>query len=74
MSHGFTTGRSRQAGGREGEDVAVLGGVDEDVAAKLAALEEAGGKRLAEPMSAPGMGTFGYLTDPSGTALGLIGP
>jgi hypothetical protein len=25
-------------------------------------------------MSAPGLGTFGYFTDPSGTQMGLIGP
>lgn len=45
-----------------------------DVAATLAEIDAAGGKRTAEPMSAPGMGTFGYFTDPSGTHMGLIGP
>jgi uncharacterized protein len=44
-----------------------------DVAAMLNEIERAGGKRTAEPMSAPGMGTFGYFTDPSGTNMGLIG-
>jgi hypothetical protein len=37
-------------------------------------IEAAGGKRTADPMSAPGMGTFGYFTDPSGTHMGPIGP
>ena len=45
-----------------------------DVAATLTAIEAAGGARTADPMSAPGMGTFGYFTDPSGTPMGLIGP
>jgi predicted enzyme related to lactoylglutathione lyase len=45
-----------------------------DVASTLAEIESAGGRRTAEPMSAPGMGTFGYFTDPSGTHMGLIGP
>ena len=45
-----------------------------DVKAALAEIENAGGKRLAEPMSAPGMGTFGYFKDPSGSTMGLIGP
>lgn len=45
-----------------------------DVAAALTEIESAGGRRMAEPMSAPGMGTFGYFTDPSGTDMGLIGP
>ena len=44
-----------------------------DVATKLNEIDAAGGRRTAEPMSAPGMGTFGYFTDPSGTNLGLIG-
>ncbi|MCC7479416.1 VOC family protein [bacterium] len=46
----------------------------DDVRAKIAQIEAAGGKSLAEPASMPGMGTFGYFTDPSGTAMGLIGP
>jgi hypothetical protein len=45
-----------------------------DVAAALTAIEAAGGSRTADPMSAPGLGTFGYFTDPSGTHVGLIGP
>ena len=45
-----------------------------DVAGKLGELEAAGGKRMAEPMSMEGFGTFGYFTDPSGTAVGLMGP
>ena len=45
-----------------------------DVAATVVSLEAAGGKRMCEPMSMPGMGTFGYFTDPSGTPMGLIGP
>lgn len=45
----------------------------EDVAAKLVEIEAAGGKRMGDPMSMPGMGTFGYFSDPSGTALGLMG-
>jgi uncharacterized protein len=46
----------------------------EDVKRKLAAIEQAGGKRMGDPMSMPGMGTFGYFNDPTGTAMGLIGP
>lgn len=45
-----------------------------DVAAKLAEIDAAGGKRMAEPMAMPGFACFGYFTDPSGTAMGLIGP
>jgi predicted enzyme related to lactoylglutathione lyase len=45
-----------------------------DVAAKLNEIDAAGGKRLGEAMSIPGMGCFGYFTDPSGTSMGLIGP
>jgi predicted enzyme related to lactoylglutathione lyase len=45
-----------------------------DVAATLTAIDAAGGRRTADPMSAPGMGTFGYFVDPSGTHVGLIGP
>jgi uncharacterized protein len=44
-----------------------------DVAATLTAIDAAGGKRLGEPMGMPGMATFGYFTDPSGTNMGLIG-
>lgn len=45
-----------------------------DVAAKLTEIDAAGGKRLSEPMALPGLATFGYFTDPSGTSMGLIGP
>ena len=45
-----------------------------DAASKIIEIEAAGGKRLGDPMSMPGMGTFGYFTDPSGTSMGLIGP
>jgi predicted enzyme related to lactoylglutathione lyase len=44
-----------------------------DVSATLTAIEAAGGRAMGEPMAMPGMATFGYFTDPSGTALGLIG-
>jgi predicted enzyme related to lactoylglutathione lyase len=44
-----------------------------DVSATLTAIDAAGGKRMGEPMALPGMATFGYFTDPSGTAMGLIG-
>jgi predicted enzyme related to lactoylglutathione lyase len=46
----------------------------DDVRAKLAAIVAAGGKQIGEPASMPGMGTFGYFTDPNGVGLGLIGP
>lgn len=45
-----------------------------DVAASIVAIEAAGGTRMGDPMPIPGMGTFGYFTDVSGTAMGLIGP
>lgn len=45
-----------------------------DVAAALAEIDAAGGKRTAEPMPVPGYGCFGYFTDPSGTNVGLLGP
>ncbi|NOT34676.1 MAG: hypothetical protein HOP12_10975 [Candidatus Eisenbacteria bacterium] len=45
-----------------------------DVAASLIEVEAAGGKKTAEAMSVPGLGCFGYFTDPSGTNMGLIGP
>ena len=45
-----------------------------DVAAKLAEIDKAGGKRMCEPMNMPGAGCFGYFQDPSGTSMGLIGP
>jgi predicted enzyme related to lactoylglutathione lyase len=46
----------------------------EDVSAKLAEIVAAGGKQIGEPASMPGMGTFGYFSDPNGVGLGLIGP
>ena len=46
----------------------------DNVAEKLAEIEDAGGKRLGDPMSMPGFGSFGYFKDPSGTSMGLIGP
>jgi predicted enzyme related to lactoylglutathione lyase len=46
----------------------------DDVHAKIAEIEAAGGKRIGEPASMPGMGTFGYFTDPNGVGMGLIGP
>lgn len=45
----------------------------ESVSAKLADIETAGGHRVGEPMSMPGMATFGYFREPSGTLVGLIG-
>lgn len=45
-----------------------------DVKASLAVITASGGVPRGEAMSMPGMGTFGYFTDPSGTAMGLIGP
>jgi predicted enzyme related to lactoylglutathione lyase len=45
-----------------------------DVAGTLKEIEAAGGARTGNPMSAGGMGTFGYFTDPSRTNMGLIGP
>ena len=45
-----------------------------DVATTLSAIDAAGGARLGDPMSMPGMGTFGYFKDPSGSSVGLIGP
>jgi hypothetical protein len=40
----------------------------------LAAVTQAGGVALGAPMRVPGMATFGYFTDPSGTTMGLLGP
>lgn len=47
---------------------------DSNVSSKIKAIESAGGQSIGEPMSVPGMGTFGYFKDPSGTTIGLIGP
>ena len=44
-----------------------------DVKATIGRVIELGGKPLGEPMAMPGMATFGYFTDASGTAMGLIG-
>ncbi len=43
------------------------------VAGTLDAIDAAGGKRMGEAMAMPGMATFGYFSDPSGTMMGLIG-
>lgn len=45
-----------------------------DVAARLTAIETAGGSRIGDAMVMPGVGCFGYFKDPSGTTMGLIGP
>ncbi|MEO5763447.1 MAG: VOC family protein [Vicinamibacteria bacterium] len=45
-----------------------------DVSDAIAKIRAWGGKPLGDPMSAPGMGTFGYFVDPSGSAMALIGP
>jgi predicted enzyme related to lactoylglutathione lyase len=45
-----------------------------DVAATLLEIEAAGGKRQGDAISMPGMGTFGYFSDPSSTTMALIGP
>ncbi len=45
-----------------------------DVAARLVAIEAAGGSRIGDAMDMPGAGCFGYFKDPSGTTMGLIGP
>jgi predicted enzyme related to lactoylglutathione lyase len=44
-----------------------------DVRATLDAIDAAGGQRMGDAMAMPGMATFGYFSDPSGTMLGLIG-
>ncbi len=45
-----------------------------DAAATLAEIESAGGQRLGDAMSVPGLGTFGYFKDACGTTMGLIAP
>ena len=45
-----------------------------DVKSTLDAIDAAGGARQGDAMSMPGMGTFGYFKDASGTSMGLIGP
>lgn len=44
-----------------------------DVDATLARIDAAGGKRIGDAMSVPGLARFGYFSDPSGTTMGLIG-
>ncbi len=44
-----------------------------DVAGTLTTIESHGGARIGEPMGVPGLATFGYFRDPSGTVAGLIG-
>ena len=39
----------------------------------LAAIDAANGRHHGRAVAIPGMGTFGYFTDPSGTAMGLMG-
>jgi len=46
----------------------------DDASSMLKAIEARGGQRQGDAMSMPGMGTFGYFKDPSGTTMGLIGP
>lgn len=46
----------------------------DDVLKKLEEIVASGGRKRAEPMKVPGMATFGYFTDPSGSSMGLIGP
>jgi predicted enzyme related to lactoylglutathione lyase len=45
----------------------------QDVDATLARIDAAGGKRMGDAMSVPGLARFGYFADPSGTTMGLIG-
>jgi len=45
----------------------------EDVAAALARVEAAGGKRTSDPLAMEGLPVFGYFTDPSGVHVGLLG-
>lgn len=45
-----------------------------DVSDTLGAVEAAGGRRTGDPMPVPGMATFGWFADPSGTTMGLLGP
>lgn len=45
----------------------------DDVAATLTTIDAHGGRRMGDAMAMPGMATFGYFTDPSGTGMGLIG-
>jgi predicted enzyme related to lactoylglutathione lyase len=44
-----------------------------DVARKLEQIDGAGGARIGDAGPVPGIGTFGYFKDPSGTTMGLFG-
>ncbi|HEX3927892.1 MAG TPA: VOC family protein [Gemmatimonadales bacterium] len=44
-----------------------------DVGATLDAIDAAGGARQGGVLPVPGLGSFGYFNDPSGTMMGLIG-
>jgi predicted enzyme related to lactoylglutathione lyase len=44
-----------------------------DVRATIDRIAAAGGRPMGEPMAVPGLATFGYFADPSGTMMGLIG-
>jgi len=46
----------------------------ENVETALTDIVSAGGAKTADAMAVPGLGRFGYFTDPSGTHMGLIGP
>ncbi|MCB1221262.1 MAG: VOC family protein [Planctomycetales bacterium] len=45
-----------------------------DVMAALEKIVASGGKQIGEAAAMPGMGMFGYFSDPNGVVLGLIGP
>ncbi len=45
-----------------------------DAAVKLTEIESAGGQRLGDAMTVPGLGTFGYFKDACGTTMGIIAP
>ena len=45
-----------------------------DVGATLTEIDAVDGERVGNALSMPGMATFGYFKDPSGTTMGLIGP
>ncbi len=46
----------------------------DDVLATLEKIKASGGKQIGEAAAMPGMGMFGYFSDPNGVVLGLIGP
>jgi hypothetical protein len=62
-------------GARESPDqgVMIYIGVD-DIDATLAAVEEAGGRRLSERMPIPTMGWMALFADPEGNRIGLFQP